>query len=155
MPTWIYKRKNWHNMCGTFFYHRYEAIVQRCNNQKNPRYKDYGWRWIKCEWENFIDFYNDMYESFLQHEGIHWTRQTTIERIDNNWNYCKENCKWVTMREQQRNTRCVMLFEWKSLLENCIERWIEFSTVYGRINRCWSYDKALNTPPRYCSRWHK
>lgn len=155
MPTWQYTRKNGHWMCWTYFYHRFEAIIQRCNNPKNTRYKDYGGRGIKCLWKWFNEYKEDMYESFLKHSSIHWTRQTTIERIDNDWDYCKQNCKWITMREQQRNTRCVMLFEWKSLLENCNERWIEFATAYWRIKRWWSYEKAINTPIKYNSRWHK
>lgn len=143
-----YNQQSRHGMCWTYFYHRYEAIMQRCNNPNNVRYKDYGGRGIKCVWKSFNEYKEDMYSSFLAHSNIHGTRQTTIERIDNNGNYCKENCKWVTMREQQRNTRCVMLFEWKSLLENCIERWMHFCTVYGRIRRGWSIQKALDTKPQ-------
>lgn len=152
MPTWIYKRKNWHWMCNTPFYHRFEAILQRCNNKNNNRYKDYWGRWIKCEWVNFNEFYNDMYSDFVKHSEIHWTRQTTIERIDNDWNYCKDNCKWITMKEQQRNTRSVILYNGKSLLENCEERWIKFTSVYARIKRWWDIKKALETPMKEWNR---
>lgn len=90
---------------GSKFYMTYNLAKNRCNNQKNPRYVDYGMRGIKCLWKTFEDFKKDMYESFLEHEKLHGGRQTSIERINNDGNYCKENCRWATSKEQRANQR--------------------------------------------------
>lgn len=77
----------------------------RCKYKSNASYKNYGWRWIVCEWKTFEEFKDDMYESYLEHVKKFWEKQTTIDRIDANWNYCKDNCRWATYSEQNRNKR--------------------------------------------------
>lgn len=87
-------------------------INQRCNTVSSKRYHRYWWRWVKNLWVNFEEFYTDMLESYVKHREKHkndWgKRHTTIERIDNDWHYCKENCKWATYKEQARNTSRVL-----------------------------------------------
>ena len=94
-----------HWMTWSKFYKKFRDIFSRCNNKNTDAYKNYWGRWIKCLWDSFEEFYNDMYESYLQHCKEFWERQTTIDRIDTDWNYCKENCRWATYIEQNRNKR--------------------------------------------------
>ena len=63
-----------HKACGSSlknveqsFRDRYSAIIQRVSKENCKAYDNYGGRGIKCEWEYFVDFYDHMYESYLEH----------------------------------------------------------------------------------------
>lgn len=81
----------------------YQWMRRRCKNPNDRAYPQYWWRWIQIERNNIEEFYNDMHESYLEHCKQYWERNTTIDRVDCNGNYSKENCKWSTYKEQQNN----------------------------------------------------
>ena len=136
-------KKHW--MAKTRFYFLFKWLNQRCKNPRAPDYIHYWGRWIKCEWNDFISFRDDMFISYEEHTKIHWEKNTTIERKNNNWNYSKTNCIWATKQIQWYNKRNTIKYKWKSLSEWCRILDLKYSTARDRIKNRWkSIDKVLN-----------
>lgn len=79
-------------------YGTWSQMLDRCENPANVRYDCYGARGITVctHWQIFTNFKEDM--------GPRPAPQMTLDRIDGNKGYSKENCKWSTKTEQSRNT---------------------------------------------------
>lgn len=133
-----------HGMTRTPIYRRWVAIQSRCYNPKNTYYHNYGGRGIVCEWKTFEDFYADMGDiPSLTH---------SVERIDNNGNYSKGNCKWATKKEQANNTRQNHFLEHDEK-RLTIQQWadrlhITPNSIHGRLRRGWSIKNTLTRKPR-------
>lgn len=111
-----------HGLNRTCFYNKFTNLKQRTGNPKNLKYPSYGGRGIRCLWLSFQAFKDDMYESYQTHVASHGEQNTTLERIDNNGNYCKENCRWATPLEQAQNTRNTRLLEYEGKIQS-IRQW--------------------------------
>jgi len=126
-----------HHLNGSHFQRKYYDAKNRCEYPKKSSYKYYGWRWIKFERKNFSDFKNDMYESYLAHVEQYWEKETTLDRIDSNWNYCKENCRRATWDEQRLNRSNMHEYNGKkiSLVDLAKELWITYPMVSKRVEK--------------------
>lgn len=140
-----------HNMSRSRFYRIFNGIKIRCNNKKDTGYYRYGGRGIKCEWKDFMEFKKDMYKSYLYHIKKYGEKDTSIDRIDNNGNYCKENCRWATRKENINNISSNVKITFKGKTKN-LGQWAEilninYGSLRGRIfTYKWSIEKALTTP---------
>lgn len=138
MPDGNYEK---HGLSRSSEYAIWAQMKHRCYNPNNPAYKRYGGRGIQvCErWrDSFIAFYKDM---GLRPEGL------TLERRDNDGNYESSNCKWVTMKEQRRNSRDNRILEFNGK-KQCMVVWCEelklnYKTLQKRLEAGWSVERAL------------
>ena len=96
-------------------YKTWSAMLQRCTNQNNPRYVDYGGRGITvCKrWLLFDNFFADMGERPI---GM------SIDRINVNGNYEKRNCRWADDTTQAQNARSNIAVECRGRTL-CLSAW--------------------------------
>lgn len=101
----IRKEDRWINPSGTKTYHSWNAMRSRCYRPTNKDFKIYGGRGIKV-----CDRWLNDYDAFFDDMGVR-PDGTTLDRIDSNGDYSPDNCRWVTIREQQQNKRSNVFFE--------------------------------------------
>ena len=141
-----------HGLSDSKFHKSWSHMKGRCLKPSDNRYNLYGGRGIKVcdEWLDFKNFQRDMYESFLKHSLTHDKKNTQLDRIDNNGNYCKENCRWATQKEQQNNRRNNRLITFKNETHTTTE-WSEilnipYSIIEHRLNRGhWTVEETFTT----------
>jgi len=120
-------------------------MIRRCTNTKDISYQNYGDRGIKvCEqWRKFENFLIDM--------GEPPTDKHQIDRIDNNGNYCPDNCRWATPKENSRNRRDSIIIIYDNQTQHLkilAEKFdINYHTLWNRIYKHnWPIKKALTIP---------
>jgi hypothetical protein len=87
-------------------YRVFYSMLDRCYNPKNHNYHCYGLRGITvCDRWRFGENGKSGYECFLEDMGRRPTNKHSIDRINNDSNYNKHNCRWATVRQQHRNKR--------------------------------------------------
>jgi len=135
-----------HGMRHSRIYAIWCHMKSRCNNKNDGKYYDYGARGIKVcnKWLKFEGFYEDM--------GSTYKDDLTIDRIDFNGNYCKENCRWATISEQENNKSNNHLItfngETDTMMNMSKKYHLTYSTLKHRIQRGWNIKEALTTPQR-------
>lgn len=100
------KHTRTHGMTNTRLYHTYCKMKERCYNPKIEHYPEYGGRGIKMcdEWRNSFESFRDWAYS-AGYDPTKDRKEQSLDRIDVNGNYEPDNCRWITQKEQTRNTR--------------------------------------------------
>lgn len=128
-----------HGRKGTRLYALWVDMRLRCNNPNYKQYKDYGGRGIKVckEWDSFVCF-----SYWAEHNG--YKENLTLDRIDNNGNYCADNCRWTTRRVQNNNKRNNHLISFLGKTYT-LSQWAEISGINKGtfISRIIKYKKPI------------
>lgn len=129
-------------------YEAWQAMIARCYCPTNKKYRIYGGRGIiVCDrWlgdDGFVNFLEDM--------GERPSPEHSLDRFpDKNGNYFKENCRWATIIQQNRNTNANRVIEYNGerliLIEWAEKLKMHKSTLLARLKMNWSVERIVNTP---------
>lgn len=137
------KHSTKHGQSGTRLYLIWNGMRQRCENPRDTTFHNYGGRGISVcnEWLNFNSF-------FMWAIANGYKDDLSIDRKDNNGNYEPGNCRWITLREQQRNKRTnrLITYDGKTMCLKDWENMLGFSRglIANRLERGWSIKNAIN-----------
>jgi hypothetical protein len=123
----------------------WSGMKTRCYNKKHSDYKYYGGRGIKIcdEWKNDFPAFREWAEA----NGYADFLNLEIDRMDNDGNYCPENCRWVIHKIQTRNNRGNFMLTINGIT-HCLSEWCEIYNIshqvfQSRIKHGWSEERAI------------
>lgn len=140
---WNAEKRVKHGMARTHINAVWRQMLDRCRNENNRAYKNYGGRGIKVcqQWHEFENFLADM---------GHRPEGYQIDRIDNEGDYEPGNCQWATAKQQQNNKRTSLNLnhDGKTLT---LEQWsaatgFTSEAIRSRLRRGWTLARALTEP---------
>lgn len=120
------------------------SMIDRCHNPNNKNYKRYGGRGIfVCEeWRtNSIQFLEDM--------GRKPEKGLSLDRIDNNKGYSKNNCRWASDKVQANNKRRafnVIVYKGETQKDASKRLGASHQLISQRVHAGWSLEDAFNIP---------
>lgn len=110
------------------WYNSWVKMRSRCNNKNDKKYYRYGGRGIKIceEWSDPIVFRQWSIENG-------WKKGLTIDRIDNDGDYCPQNCRWVSVSENSRkkSTTKIDIITAQEIRSRINEDWHKLAEEYG------------------------
>ena len=134
-----------HGMYDSRLYRIWSLMKERCYNPKRKEYPRYGGRNIRVcsEWLNSTNFIE-----WALSNG--YSDELTLDCIDNDGDYCPENCRWVS-REIQQNNRCANRYityngETKTITQWAKEYGLTYYQLQKRIKSGWVFEKAISEP---------
>ena len=132
-------------------------MKQRCYNPNRKDYKWYGGRGIKVcdEWSCSEIAYGSTskgaiaFKQWALNNG--YKEGLTIDRIDSNKGYSPENCRWITIQEQQKNKSNNRLITYKGKTQTLLDWSRELGMWHGTIRHRlyklhWTVEEAFETP---------
>ena len=142
----LVSRVKTHGLTNHPLYEIYMGMLRRCKDPSREGYKNYGGRGVKVLFDCVEDFYD-----FAMNNG--WEPGLHIDRIDNNGPYSRDNCRFVTQAENNRNRRNIISITHPETGETfCAAEWSRKLNgskvlVYNRIyNHGWTTEEAITTP---------
>lgn len=131
-----------HGESKTRLFRTFMHMKERCEKPYCKEYKWYGARGIKCEFQSYEEF-----RDFAMANG--YNDNLTVERIDVNGNYSKDNITFIPKELQARNTSKSVKISYKGLTL-CASEWAEIlgfrpDTLTNRKRKGWSDERVLET----------
>lgn len=144
-----------HGLEHTRLYGIWSDMRLRCYDEKNIAYHRYGGRGITIcdEWKNDVKAFYDWATANGYKDSL------TIDRINNDGNYCPENCRWATVKEQASNRRSNILVTHNGKTQT-MKKWANevgtpYKVVWARMQKLgWSAERALTEPVKK-GKWKK
>lgn len=129
-----------HGQTSHPLYMTWKGMISRCYNKDDIGYFRYGGRGIRVcdEWQDINTFITDMYPSYAK--GLQ------LDRINNDGDYNRSNCKWSTRRENSNNRRNNRVIEYNGISKT-ISEWsrelnIPLNTLLYRLNN-WDVETSF------------
>jgi hypothetical protein len=130
-----------HGLTGSRIYLAWQNMKKRCDNPNNKSYKNYGGRGIKycSKWEVFDGFWEDMKDGYAEN--------LTLDRIDVDGDYCKDNCRWVDRNVQANNmtTNNLITYNGETMTEAEFSRKysLDYELFRHRLQDGWTVERAM------------
>lgn len=139
--------KSKHGLSKTHLYAVWNSMKERCYNKNNHNYLRYGGRGITVceEWKNSFKEFSEW--AFLNG----YQEELSIDRIDNNGNYCPNNCRWVDKKTQNNNRNVSFMITYNGKTQN-LSSWCEelnlpyFRTWQRIVQYGYSFEQAISLP---------
>lgn len=131
---------------------RLESVWRRCYDPKHHSYKNYGGRGVRIchEWydETTRKKNSSLFAEWAVANG--YEKNLVLDRIDNNGPYSPDNCRWVTVHDNNRNRRSTILIEiggeTKCAKDWCKEFGMPYTSFCHRKDRGWDPVRAIIVP---------
>lgn len=138
-----------HGLSGSRFKQIWANMRTRVLNKNCNMYKYYGGKGVSIEWRDFLEFKDDMYESYLEHVSAYGEKNSQIDRINSDGNYSKRNCKWATIVEQARNMSRNVRYNGELAIDASKRLGGARSLVTGRLSDGWNLEEAFTIPYKF------
>ena len=138
----LIERSTTHGLTRTPIHLVWVGMFARCYNEKHQHYNRYGGRGILVcdEWNDLSVFYQDMGDR---------PENASLDRIDNDKGYSKENCRWASIFDQARNRSSSKMVTIDGVTK-CAKEWSEdegatasYASITARLRAGWSPKEAV------------
>jgi hypothetical protein len=148
-------KKTTHGERKTKLYNVWSCMKSRCFDINSSNYDNWGGRGITVceEWKNSYENFRDWARNKYPNLDDLLKQKYELNRVDNDGNYCPENCNFITKKDQAINKRNTLILTYKDITAPARTLWeqfcpkdIKYQIFKGRLRAGWSVEKALETP---------
>jgi hypothetical protein len=136
-----------HGMTHHPAFRSWQKAKNRCLNPRHDKFPRYGGRGIKM-----CQRWLDSFENFWEDMGLTWALGLELDRENNDGDYCKENCRWVThivnCNNRPQAKKLTYLGVTKTVTEWSLQFGMKRRLILERISYGWTPERILTEPRR-------